>query len=151
MCHCGLNSSIIIFLQICVNHAFLHAFCTQEGAWLLNIFFQNHNYQGGTGNFTYVQGFDIQQKALYHQNYFLADSQLYIFAQTTQLVTQLFSQLAILYHQNYLPRNSQLYFAQTTQPFFSLQVVTQLVSYIAICDHICQNPPHTHTTFFNTN
>ena len=59
MCYCGLNSSKIIMLQTCVKHALimpsLHVFCknkcTQEGAWLLYIFFQNHNYNEGTGKF----------------------------------------------------------------------------------------------------
>ena len=45
-------------LQICVDHApsCIHFFKKkrmQEGAWLLYIFFQNHNDQEGTGNFIY--------------------------------------------------------------------------------------------------
>ena len=80
-------------------HPFLHAFCTQEGALLLYIFFQNHNCQGGTGNFTYKASILAgEQKALYHQNY-LPRKQLYILLKPPshslqlQLVTQLASQL----------------------------------------------------------
>ena len=43
-------------LQICIDHApSCIYFCknkrTQEGLWLLCIFFCNHNYQGGIGEF----------------------------------------------------------------------------------------------------
>ena len=45
-------------LQICVDHApscvhFYKKKRTQEGASFLCIFFCNHNYQGGTGEFIY--------------------------------------------------------------------------------------------------
>ena len=33
----------------------------QEGAWLLYIFLQNHNYQGGTGKYIY-KGFANRQQ-----------------------------------------------------------------------------------------
>ena len=45
-------------LQICIDHApsCIH-FCkkkrTQEGEWLLYIFFHNHNYKGGAGKLIY--------------------------------------------------------------------------------------------------
>ena len=45
-------------MQICIDHApsYVH-FCkkirTQEGTWLLCIFFHNYNYQGGIGEFLY--------------------------------------------------------------------------------------------------
>ena len=112
----GSQIQALLFLQIIIrlSRTFLHAFCKQEGAWSLYNFFYNHNYQEGTGNFTFkaliLAG---QQKALYHQNY-LARKQLYIlcsnhpaFHLQLQLVTQLVSQLAILYYQNYLPRNQE--------------------------------------------
>ena len=45
-------------LQICIDHTpsciyFCKKKRTQEGAWLLCIFFCNHNYQGGTDEFIY--------------------------------------------------------------------------------------------------
>ena len=45
-------------LQICIDHApscihFCKKKCTEEGVWLLYIFFHNHNYQGCTGKFIY--------------------------------------------------------------------------------------------------
>ena len=145
MCYCGLDSSIIIFASMRRSCPFLQAFCTQEGVWSLYIFFQNHNYQGGTSNFTYKAS--IYSKRLCTTGItFLADSQLYILLKPP---SQLHSQLAILYHQNYLLRNSQLYILlkllNDSFHYSYLQLVTQLVSYIAICDWICQNPPHMHT------
>ena len=154
---------------------FLACIFMQEQAWSLYIFFQNHNYEGGIGNFTYVQGFDISWTAEGSVPPELLSSQIAIAihsAQTIQLfiitlasyiASQLASQLVILYQQNYFPCNSQLYILLKL-PNHSLlqlyiasyivsqlarqlvsQLATQLVSYIAICDWICQNQPHMHT------
>ena len=88
------------------SHPFLLAFCRQEGAQSLYNLFQSHNYQGGTGKFTY-KAFILagQQKVLYHQNY----------------LCLLHKQLCILK------------FAQNTQPFIiaiANYIVSQLASYI---------------------
>ena len=174
---------------MCQSCPFLHAFCMQEGAWSLYIFFQNHNYQGGTGNFTYKASILAgQQKALLkydsqiikpykcHVPRELPSSQIAIYsAQTTQpfiisnsqLHSQLISQLYCTTRITFLTNSyifclnypaiifiiaiaSQLasyivppefpslqiaiYFAQTIQPFFSLQLqlVTYLVSQLSI-------------------
>ena len=88
------------------SRPFLYAFCTQEGVWLLYIFFYNHNYQGGTGNFTYgaliLAG---QQKALVK-----------------------YDRLIVQPHKCRVPPKLPylriaIYFAQTTQPFI-IAIVT---------------------------
>ena len=90
MCYCELNSNQIIILQICIDHTLscMHSCkkkCMQEGAWSLYIFFQNHNYQEGTGNFIY--------KAL------ILDSK-WLFS-NTRAISQ--SHTSAMYCQNYLP------------------------------------------------
>ena len=157
MCYCGLNSSIIIFANVHRSHPFLHAFYMQEGAWSLYIFSQNHNYQGGTSDFTYkaliLAG---QQKVLLTYDslimqphkcrvppelpslqiaiYFTQTTQPFIIAIASFIAMQLASQLYCTTRITCLA--IAIYFAQTTQPFFSLQlriasyIASQLASYI---------------------
>ena len=130
------------------SRPFLYAFCMQEGVWLLYIFFQNHNYQGGTGNFTYkaliLTG---QQKALVKYDSLivqphkccvpptLPSSQIAIyFAQITQpFIIAIASQLASYIVPLVTSLAIAIYFAQTTQPFFHYSY-----SYIVprVCVHV---------------
>ena len=147
------------FANMHQSHPFLHSFCIQEGAWSLYTFFQNHNYHGRTGNFTYkVLILARQQKALLKYDSFIVQphkchvtpelppSQVAMYlTQTTQpfflaiarhITSQLATQLIVLYSR-ITSLTIAIYFAQTTQPFFSLQLqlVTQLVSQLAIQYH----------------
>ena len=94
------------------SYLFLHTFCMQEGVQSLYIFFQNHNYPEGTGNFIYKASILAgQQKAL------LKYDSLIVQPHKCCIPPELPSlQIAI-------------YFAQTTQPFI-IAIASQLASYI---------------------
>ena len=72
----------------------------QEEAWLLYIFFYNHNYQGGTGKFIY--------KALILDNKQLLSNMIDYKATQVPYTTRI-----TFFADSYI-------FAQTSQPFFAL-------------------------------